>query len=76
MQAIREIVTIEGNRITVNLPDDFESQRAEIIVLPYPEEPVLEEKDICGWKKDFLSISQWEAGENAEEVNSWKIQEF
>lgn len=34
MQAIRQIKKTQGNKVTVNLPDNFKSVMVEVIVLP------------------------------------------
>ncbi len=34
MQAIRQIKKTQGNKVTVNLPDNFKSAMVEVIVLP------------------------------------------
>lgn len=41
MQAIRQIKKTQGNKLTVNLPDNFKSAMVEVIVLPLeaPKDP-------------------------------------
>ena len=39
MQAIRQIVDVRNHTLSVLLPDDFEAEKVEIIVLPMDEKP-------------------------------------
>ncbi|MEI6817563.1 MAG: hypothetical protein WCL14_13210 [Bacteroidota bacterium] len=38
MNAIRKIIQREGNELRIVLPDDFKSEKFEVIVLPSDEE--------------------------------------
>ncbi len=40
MNAIRYILNVKNNKITINLPDDFDSDKAEVIILPYQEDEI------------------------------------
>ncbi len=35
MQALKKIVTVKNRKIAFELPDDFQSEQVEVIVLPY-----------------------------------------
>ena len=64
---------VAGNRISVDLPKEFEAQEVQIIIIP--------KKKVSGpardeWKKDFQSISQWDISEDDIKVRSWPITEF
>jgi len=37
MQVIRQIVEVKNNRLTIKLPDDFNAEKVEVIVLPIEE---------------------------------------
>ncbi len=73
MQAIREILEVKDNKIEIDLPENFSSDKVEVIVLSYNE------KNDCNsdviWKKELLSISAWDV-EDCVKVDSWKIEEF
>lgn len=45
MFAIREIKYVEGNQITINVPDEFVKKDVEVIVLPLDEEDKKREDD-------------------------------
>lgn len=35
MNAIRNIINVKNKKIIIKLPDDFNSDKAEVIILPY-----------------------------------------
>ncbi|MFH0726489.1 MAG: hypothetical protein V2B19_09100 [Pseudomonadota bacterium] len=78
MQALKKVISVKNRKIILDLPDDFQSDQVEIIVLPYIEE---EREYLCesnaDWQKDFLSISQWEEeDDDIARVTSWTIETF
>ena len=76
MQAIRTIQSVEGGKLNISLPPDYQHTRVEVIILPFPQaECVSQGESSQDWKKDFLSISTWDQ-DDAVKVESWKIQEF
>ncbi len=73
MQVVRELKKIQGKQITIDLPDNFYAKEVEIIVIPYKRGlPVDSSND---WKKDFLSVSQWDIREDEVKLTSWPIEE-
>ncbi len=74
MQALKFIKTIKKNKIVLNIPDEFETDDAEIIVLPYRKK----EKDL----QALLNVSIWSAEdvkgieEAIEGFKNWKIEAF
>lgn len=78
MQALREIKNVKDRKVVIDLPDDFRSEKVEVIVLPYVQKdtetkklseilmegPVLEEDDI----KAFLAVR--------EDMKKWKPEKF
>ena len=74
MQIIREIKKVSGKKITIDLPDNFSAEEVEIIIIPCKK--VLHVHDENAWKKDFLSISQWQIEEDDIKIKSWPIEEF
>lgn len=45
MEAIRKIVTVKNHQINITLPDDFNAEEVEVIILP---------------KQDDFKIPQWQ----------------
>ena len=74
MRVVREIRRISGKRITIDLPDAFRGKEVEILVIPYKRIPVADGKD--EWKRDFLSVSQWDITEEDVKTKSWIIPEL
>ncbi|TVQ96850.1 MAG: hypothetical protein EA399_14920 [Desulfovibrionales bacterium] len=69
MQAIRTIQSVEGGKLNISLPPDYQHTRVEVIILPFPEagfEP--QGKPSQDWKQDFLSISRWDQDDAASEI--------
>ncbi len=67
MSQIQEIHTwvaygrISGNRISLELPEELDAQDVQIIIIPQKK---TDDVDNEGWKKDFMSISQWDIAED------------
>ncbi len=40
MNAIRNVLTVENNKVIIDLPNNFNSKKVEIIVLPYSDQSV------------------------------------
>jgi hypothetical protein len=75
MQLLRELRKVTGNQITIDLPANFYAKQVEILIIPYQKMQSVDDKD--DWKKDFLSISQWDhITEEELRIKSWKIEEF
>lgn len=74
MEAIRELKKVTGRKITIDLPNNFSAKEIEIIILPHTKINSVETSD--EWKKDFLSISQWEVSEDETRIKSWSIKEY
>ncbi|MBF0377790.1 MAG: hypothetical protein HQK72_09945 [Desulfamplus sp.] len=64
---------VAGNRISVDLPKEFDAKEVEIIIIP-KKEASYSDKD--GWKEDFRSISTWNITEDEIRMKSWEIAEF
>ena len=45
MEAIREIVDISNNYLSIRIPDTFNHNRVEVVILPLPTETVTENKE-------------------------------
>ena len=79
MEQIQEIKTwitygkVTGNRISVELPKEFDAQEVQIIIIPKKKDALSDKEE---WKKDFLSISQWDISEDDSRMKSWPITEF
>jgi hypothetical protein len=74
MQIVRALRKVQDQQIIIDLPDNFYSQEVEIIVIPCKQSSFINEPD--EWKKDFLSVSQWDIEEEEIRIPSWKIEEF
>lgn len=74
MQVMRALKKVEGKRITIELPDNFYATEVEVLVIPYEKSSSLIHRE--EWKKDFLSVSQWDLTEEDIRVKSWPIEEF
>ncbi len=79
MFAIKEVLDIQGGIVTIRLPNDFPSTRAEIIVLPVEEAstskqqslqevllnaPTLSDEEL----RPFEDVREW--------INQWNVKEF
>jgi hypothetical protein len=54
MQAIKRVLTVTNGKIVLNLPRDFQSDRVEVIVLPYAREEKRSSDETDGdWREDF-----------------------
>ena len=74
MQALKFIKPIKDNKIILNIPKEFETDEAEIIVLPHKRK----KKNL----EALLSVSVWSDEEikrieqAVEGFKNWKIEEF
>lgn len=76
IQEIHSWVTygrVSGNRLSLELPSELDSQEVQIIIIPHKKE---DSADKEGWKEDFMSISQWDIAENDIRMKSWQIIEY
>lgn len=79
MEQIQEINSwityskVFGNRISVDLPKEFDAQEVQIIIIPTTKKYYTSKDE---WKKDFQSISQWNISEEDIRIKSWAIKEF
>ncbi len=80
MEQIQKINTwraysrVSGNRISVEVPKNFDAQEVELIIIPIKREPATDNKTQQeGWKRDFLTISQWDISEEDIRMKSWRI---
>jgi len=84
MEALRNIYTVENHRIVIDLPESFNYNSVEIIILPIEKQK--KNKNIDYDKnerlKKLLSISVWNDEdilpiiETQNFINQWKIEEF
>ena len=51
MDAIRELVTVQGRTVTITLPDHFHAKRVEVIVLDADEQPGPAPKPAAGGRR-------------------------
>ncbi|GEM_PF-767803 len=84
MEALRNIYTVENHQIVIDLPESFNYNSVEIIILPIEKQK--KNKNIDYDKnerlKKLLSISVWNDEdilpiiETQNFINQWKIEEF
>ena len=79
MEQIQKIGTwvtygrVSGNRLSVELPQELDSQEVQIIIIPKKKISCSQKDE---WKRDFLSIPQWDISEDDIRMESWNIMEF
>jgi hypothetical protein len=76
MEAIRRVATVKNHRVTLDLPENFDHHRVEVIILPCAAPVATPEDAVPTWQEDFLSISCWGKQEPAKSVQSWPLQTF
>ena len=76
MQAVRAVSKVMGNRVALDLPEDFYAKEVEVIIIPWKSELIPSLDDRNEWKKDFSSISQWDITEEEIRMKSWPIEKF
>nr|VFJ53763.1 MAG: hypothetical protein BECKFW1821A_GA0114235_104410 [Candidatus Kentron sp. FW] len=65
------------NRISIDLPDGFDLEEVEVIVLPIKRKmPTGNGIGQQGWEADFSAISQWDISEDDIRITSWQPPEF
>jgi hypothetical protein len=81
MEAIKQIITVKDDKITIHLDPKMNNTKVEVIILPYSPKKVNKENRNSGLK-DLLSIGVWsdsdiKAMEDAsKKFNLWTIQSF
>jgi hypothetical protein len=87
MQALRNIYTVDNHRIVIDLPNTFNYNAVEIIILPI-EKPrkktvkISNNSDNNERLKRLLSISVWKESDiqpiidSENLINQWRIEEF
>ena len=85
MEALRNIYTVENNRIIIDLPQNYNHKEVEVIILPFLQYQIIEKKKKKDKQKQIellLSISVWndkeiqQIYESQNIINQWKIEEF
>lgn len=81
MDAIKQIVRVKDDKITIHLSPEMNNTRVEVIILPLSEKKATGENKEAGLK-DLLSIGVWSDAdiqaveEASKKFNSWTIQSF
>ena len=81
MEAIKQIVRVKDDKITVHLDPKMNNTKVEVIILPFSSKKINKENKDSG-VKDLLSIGVWSdsdiiAMEDAsKKFNIWTIQSF
>jgi len=81
MEAIKQIIRVKDDKITVHLDPKMNNTKVEVIILPFSSKKANKENRNSGLK-DLLSIGVWsdsdiKAMEDAsQKFNLWTIQSF
>jgi hypothetical protein len=81
MEAIKQIIRVKDDKITIHLDPKMNNTKVEVIILPFSPKKVNKENRNSGLK-DLLSIGVWsdsdiKAMEDAsKKFNLWTIQSF
>jgi len=81
MEAIKQIIRVKDDKITIHLDPKMNNTKVEVIILPFSPKKVNKENRSSGLK-DLLSIGVWsdsdiKAMEDAsKKFNLWTIQSF
>ncbi len=70
---LRELKTVTPQQVTINLPNYWEAQEVEVIVIPRLTVP---NPGSEAWQQDFLTVSQWQITEEEVRIKSWPVEEF
>lgn len=77
VDGLRVYSTIWGNRLSIVLPENFDFQEVEVIIIPRQMKSVSNNKvPIDDWKNEFLSISKWDISEDEIKIKSWNLPEY
>lgn len=83
MQAFRNIYTVQNNRVIIDLPESFDYQSVEVIIMPAYDRKINEAHPNKSERlKKLLSLSVWDENdinriiESQNLINQWKIEEF
>jgi len=75
MQAIREMATVKNHKITVTLPNNFNYNKVEIIILPIEEK----QESLSDFLLTLPAMSEQEISDIEavrKDLNQWQIKEF
>jgi len=71
MTAIREFTKVKNHQVTINLPDDFDYENVEVIVMPYAKQETdcWNNEELCGIGKIGLHSKSFESDD--EDYSKW-----
>jgi len=81
MEAIKQIVRVKDDKITIHLDPKMNNTKVEVIILPFSPKKVNKENRNSGLK-DLLSIGVWSDSDikamedTSKKFNLWTIQSF
>ena len=81
MDAIKQIVKVKDDKITIHLKPEMNNTRVEVIILPFSPKRVYKDSKHKGLK-DLLNIGVWSDNdirvmeEASKKFNQWTIQSF
>jgi hypothetical protein len=81
MEAIKQIIRVKDDKITIHLDPKMNNTKVEVIILPFSPKKVNKENRNSGLK-DLLSIGVWSDSDikamedTSKKFNLWTIQSF
>ena len=81
MEAIKQIIRVKDDKITIHLDPKMNNTKVEVIILPFSPKKVNKENRNSGLK-DLLSIGVWSdidikaMEDTSKKFNLWTIQSF
>ena len=67
MNVVRKIIENTSDKITIELPEEYQNKKVEVIVLPLEEASVVEEKPKKYDFSDLVGKLEWEGDAVAEQ---------
>ena len=64
MEAIRKILDVKDHSLRINLPNNFEAEKVEVIILPLDKQAEISEKAILRGKLNLSSAQYSDFHEN------------
>ena len=82
MEAIKQIIRVKDDKITIHLDPKMNNTKVEVIILPLSLKKKVKKETRNSGLKDLLSIGVWSDGdikameEASKKFNQWTIQSF
>ncbi len=82
MKTLRNIYKVENNRIIIDLPQSFNYEEVEVIIMPFLKYQIIKQDNKQKQIESLLSVSVWKDDdiqqiyESQNIINKWKVEEF